>query len=311
MNKSSKEHEVETKTGKYAILPLEDVCVISDLQTRKDLGDLSALRASLRNSGQLQPIVVRPSKDEDGEYEVVCGNRRVQALQENGEKKVAAIVRGDLADNLDALAVAVAENHEDIRTALCAMDRARLFKRFKDAGLSEKEVAKKTGYHEQTVRLSLRLLDLKPHIVKRAERLKLSPYAMEALAAYTLKEQEGVMPQLKEGDSAARIKSVAKSLRNQREAPSDDKGSEVTWKSKTDINEKARKVWAELQKEPEDEFLQGVMVTFLWVRDAIKDIDPDLVGTKQYEAGAEQFLKTLRGKGTKKQDKKDSEKKAA
>ncbi|QYA17428.1 plasmid partitioning protein RepB [Rhizobium sp. AB2/73] len=50
------------------------------------------LRESMRNSGQIVPVLVRPHPDKPGEYQLAFGHRRVEALRQIGNK-VKAIVR--------------------------------------------------------------------------------------------------------------------------------------------------------------------------------------------------------------------------
>ncbi|MDB5495914.1 MAG: parB, partial [Phenylobacterium sp.] len=46
--------------------------------------ELAELEASIRDKGVLQPILVRPSKAQPGEYQIVAGERRWRAAQRAG-----------------------------------------------------------------------------------------------------------------------------------------------------------------------------------------------------------------------------------
>src|SRR5690606_20053700 len=63
-------------------------------QPRKEFRpeDLADLEASLRSSGLLQPITVRPSPSGTG-YELIAGERRFRAASRLGWKEIPAIVR--------------------------------------------------------------------------------------------------------------------------------------------------------------------------------------------------------------------------
>src|SRR5438270_13188587 len=59
-------------------------------QPRTQFGeaDLEELTGSIREKGVLQPILVRPSRSQPGEYQIVAGERRWRAAQRAGLKAV-------------------------------------------------------------------------------------------------------------------------------------------------------------------------------------------------------------------------------
>src|SRR5262245_52422099 len=63
-------------------------------QPRKDFRpeDLADLEASLRTSGLLQPVTVRPATSGQG-YELIAGERRLRAAQRIGWTEIPAIVK--------------------------------------------------------------------------------------------------------------------------------------------------------------------------------------------------------------------------
>ena len=63
------------------LIPVEDIKILPDRQ-RKDLGDLTGLINSIRNRGQLVPIVIN-EKDQ-----LIAGERRLTALKQMSEKYV-------------------------------------------------------------------------------------------------------------------------------------------------------------------------------------------------------------------------------
>lgn len=78
------------------IVELEPV-IIHRSFVRDRLDDFSGtsfieLRESMRNSGQIVPVLVRPHPDKPGEYQLAFGHRRLEALRQIGAK-VKAIVR--------------------------------------------------------------------------------------------------------------------------------------------------------------------------------------------------------------------------
>ena len=69
-------------------------------QPRVDFDDaeLDELAQSMRQKGVLQPILVRPSREVEGEFQIVAGERRWRAAQRAGLQAMPAVVRelGDL-----------------------------------------------------------------------------------------------------------------------------------------------------------------------------------------------------------------------
>ncbi|MBV9511016.1 MAG: ParB/RepB/Spo0J family partition protein, partial [Caulobacteraceae bacterium] len=64
-------------------------------QPRMDFSgdDLDTLAASIRDKGVLQPILVRPSPTEPGQFQIVAGERRWRAAQQAGLHEIPALVR--------------------------------------------------------------------------------------------------------------------------------------------------------------------------------------------------------------------------
>ena len=73
---------VKIKGYQTFLIPVDDIRILPDRQ-RKDLGDLTGLINSIRNRGQLVPIVIN-EKDQ-----LIAGERRLMALKQMGEKLVA------------------------------------------------------------------------------------------------------------------------------------------------------------------------------------------------------------------------------
>src|SRR5688572_4432473 len=65
-------------------------------QPRSTMGDLDELVGSIRDKGVLEPILVRPRPEEDGDapgvlYRIISGERRYRASQEAGLYEVPVI----------------------------------------------------------------------------------------------------------------------------------------------------------------------------------------------------------------------------
>lgn len=121
---------------------------------RIDPEALAALVASIRSSGLVQPIVVRPV--EEG-YELVAGERRWRAAREAGLERIPALVRD--ADERERLELALVENM--VREDLNAIEVARAVAVLvEDFGQTQAAVAERLGRSRPAVANLLRLLEL-------------------------------------------------------------------------------------------------------------------------------------------------------
>lgn len=120
-----------------------------------DEAALEELKASLRSSGLLQPVVVRPHGD--GRYQLIAGERRARAAQSLGWKTIGAVVRD--VDDQTLLTLALVENLQ--RDSLSPIDEAKGYARLISGfGVSQMEVAELVGRDRSTVANSIRLLKL-------------------------------------------------------------------------------------------------------------------------------------------------------
>jgi ParB family chromosome partitioning protein len=118
--------------------------------------ELAELADSIRASGVLQPILVRPSKTA-GEFEIVAGERRWRAAQAVGLKTIPALVR-ELGDN-QTFEIAIIENVQ--REDLNAMEEARAYAALMGRMLyTQEETAGAVGKSRSHVANTLRLLQL-------------------------------------------------------------------------------------------------------------------------------------------------------
>jgi len=132
-------------------------------QPRKRFSEegLSALAASIRELGVLQPILVR--RQDDG-FELVAGERRWQAAQRAGLTTIPALIQER--DDLGSLQAAIVENLH--REDLNALEEAAAYRQLiDDFGLTHEAVAQRVGKSRVAVSNTLRLLQL-PASVQRA-----------------------------------------------------------------------------------------------------------------------------------------------
>ncbi|MDB5467862.1 MAG: parB [Phenylobacterium sp.] len=124
--------------------------------------ELAELETSIRDKGVLQPILVRPSRGQPGQFEIVAGERRWRAAQRVGLKTIPALVR-ELGDN-QAFEIAIVENVQ--RSDLNAMEEARAYMALMGRmGYTQDQAANSVGKSRSHVANTVRLLQL-PHPVQ-------------------------------------------------------------------------------------------------------------------------------------------------
>ena len=160
-------------------------------QPRREFAEaeLDELRASLKTSGMLQPVVVRPVGDT---FELISGERRFRAASQLGWREIPALVRE--ADERTMLTLALIENLQ--RTDLNAVEEARGYQRLQEEfDLTHQQISEAVGKDRSTVTNLLRLLALPPDVQELLEHGRItighgkallalgSPDAMSGLAA--------------------------------------------------------------------------------------------------------------------------------
>jgi ParB family chromosome partitioning protein len=115
--------------------------------------ELAELAVSIREHGVIQPLIVSPGKD--GKYILIAGERRLQAAQTAGLRRVPVIVRQ--ASNQEFLELALVENLQ--RADLNPLEQAEAYRQLvEEFGLSHDAVAKRVSKSRVAVTNTLRLL---------------------------------------------------------------------------------------------------------------------------------------------------------
>ena len=115
---------------------------------------LDELSASIREHGVLQPILVRPL--EDGEFQLIAGERRWRASKAAGLATIPALV--EEIDDDTALEISIIENLQ--REDLSPLDEASMFDRMvREHGYSVRRLAQKLGKDKGYLENRLRLAD--------------------------------------------------------------------------------------------------------------------------------------------------------
>jgi ParB family transcriptional regulator, chromosome partitioning protein len=150
-------------------------------QPRQDVDPdaLEELKASIRQAGLLQPVVVRPLAAGGG-YELIAGERRLRACQALGWERIPAVKRD--VDDRTALTLALIENLQ--RDDLSPVDEARGYDRLiAEFSLAQQDVADAVGRDRSTVANALRLLKLPAAVLAMLHDGQLSVGHARALLA--------------------------------------------------------------------------------------------------------------------------------
>jgi ParB family chromosome partitioning protein len=148
-------------------------------RTTFDEDKLQELAQSIRTSGIIQPLLVRPR---GGLFELVAGERRWRAAQLAGMARVPAIIREIADDKL--LELALIENIQ--RQELNPIEEANAYKRLIESlNLTQEEVAQRVGRDRTFVTNYLRILKLPSEIQLLLEGEKLSFGHARALLGLT------------------------------------------------------------------------------------------------------------------------------
>lgn len=146
--------------------PLRNIAIsaISPLpgqpRTHFDEAALAELAESIRTRGVIQPIIVRPR--ENGNYQLVAGERRWRAAQKAQLHEIPALVR-DL-DEREVMALALIENLQ--REDLNPVEEARAYRRLSDEeGMTQAEIAGMVDKSRSHVANIQRLLDLPDEVL--------------------------------------------------------------------------------------------------------------------------------------------------
>ena len=128
-------------------------------QTRY-VGDSEALEElaeSIKASGVIQPIVVRPSDEDDSRYVLILGERRLHASKKAGKTHIPALVRK--VSLQQAAEMTIVENLQ--REDLSPLEQAEAFRVLSTKfAMTQAEIAQRVGLSRESVANYMRLLKL-------------------------------------------------------------------------------------------------------------------------------------------------------
>jgi ParB family chromosome partitioning protein len=147
--------------------------------------DLAELAASIKESGVLQPIMVR--RKGDGIYELIAGERRWRASKEAGLETIPVVIRN--CSDQEALLLALVENLQ--REDLNPMETARAYSRMmNEFGLTQDAIAVKVGRDRSSIANFVRLIHLHPEVQELVEGGTLTTGHAKALLGLPSPEEQ-------------------------------------------------------------------------------------------------------------------------
>ena len=147
---------------------------------------LEELAKSIKKNGIIQPIAVRPKKNELGKYEIIAGERRWLAAQKAGLHEIPVTVL-DLSDQ-ESLEVAIVENIQ--RDDLNPIEEARGYKRlFEEFKYDHESISKLMSKSRSHVSNTLRLLTLPTDVIGMLEEGALTSGQTRPLIGLAIAEE--------------------------------------------------------------------------------------------------------------------------
>ena len=162
----------ETKKEISNKIPINQL-VPNRFQPRKffDEEKLNELSVSIKERGIIQPIIVRNSKNNKNEFEVIAGERRWRAAKKAGLTEVPVIITE--IDDFKSLEFAIIENVQ--RDDLNPLEEAQGYQRLIDEfSYDHSKVSKFIGKSRSYITNSLRLLSLPKGVLNLLSEKKIS-----------------------------------------------------------------------------------------------------------------------------------------
>ena len=136
----------------------------SPIQPRRifEKASIAELADSIKSKGLVQPILVRPSKSNPGDYEIIAGERRWRAAQVAQLHEISAVIRN--LDDVESLEIAIIENVQ--RADLSSIEEAAGYKKLmENYGHTQEALSEIVGKSRSHVANIIRLLSL-PHSIQ-------------------------------------------------------------------------------------------------------------------------------------------------
>lgn len=207
------------KNAGLQLIPISQI-VSNEKQPRKSFHDetIQELANSIKEKGILQPVIVKQTVA--GQYQLICGERRLRAAALCGMTVVPAVIKDIAAE--DFLEWALVENIQ--REDLNPLEEAEAYQRLvEERMISQEEVAKRVGKNRVTVTNTLRLLRLPDEVKTHLSEGRLSAGHARALLGLLTPEHQRQMAKriVEENLSVRQVEAiVGRSVAHKRKAKS-------------------------------------------------------------------------------------------
>ena len=172
---------------------------------------INELAASIKSKGLVQPILVRPSEKNPGDYEIIAGERRWRAAQIAQLHEMPAVIKN--LNDVESLEIAIIENVQ--RSDLTVIEEATGYKKLIESyGHTQEELSEIVGKSRSHVANIMRLLTLPQSIQDMITEGKISAGHARAImnSAFPEKLAEKI---INENLSVREAESIAKHGKNQ------------------------------------------------------------------------------------------------
>ena len=204
VEKNKDEKEIENALNRSSYLPIEHL-IPNQNQPRKNfsIDELNSLASSIRETGIIQPILVRKINDF---YEIVAGERRWRAAQIAKIHEVPVLIKE--LTNEEVVKISIIENIQ--RVDLNPIEEANSYNQLiRDYGYTQEKVSSSLGKSRSYIANSLRLLSLSESIIKYLKEGKLTSGHARALVG--VKNSDLLAKKIiKEGLSVRDIENIVK-----------------------------------------------------------------------------------------------------
>ena len=163
---------IETNENGESVLRLDINCIFpNENQPRKNFEEtpLLELANSIKQHGVIQPIIV--SKQPDGRYMIIAGERRWRASILAQQNTIPAIVKDYTEKQIAEVSLIENLQREDLNPIEAARAMKKLMEEYH---FTQEQVADKIGKSRPVVANLLRLLNLYPEVMKMVENNELS-----------------------------------------------------------------------------------------------------------------------------------------
>lgn len=197
-------------------------------RTEFDQDAIDELAESISELGIIQPITVR--KTDDGNYQLISGERRLRASKQAGLKEIPAHVR--TADDQGMLEMAIVENIQ--RENLNAMEVALSLKRLaEECDLTQEQLSERVSKKRSTITNYLRLLKLPAEIQAAIRENKISMgHAKALINVPSEKQQVALLEHILKNDLS--VRAVEELVKTDKETGGNDRKSKKSESSSED-----------------------------------------------------------------------------